>query len=778
MLKIKLLVKSIIKYPTSLVLNVLSLLIAFTGIITMVLYISYENSYDTFNKNFDTIYKINIGKDGATVPSKISPIIKENISEIESITPFWFTNNTITTPKLKAQRVVFNERGMYADNDVFDIFTFPLVAGKKESVLTNSNTVVLTESISKKLFAETNPIDKEVLLNGQSFTVTGVIKDIPENASFHVQFICSFVTLSKTPNNFVNKWNEWSFQVFCKVNPQVDIAELQHKISYIAEFEDHFKGDDKERKSETLFFLQPLSKLHFSGNSNFNVINREVLNILAVLIFVLAIMGMVNFVNLTTAQAFSKSKILAMKRVFGAGKATVLGQVITEAVVISLFVLLLSFIAHNFLYIFLQQELGISGMGFANRAYFYLYFIEMAIVFGVLAGIYPAFYLNSPELSQSVHGAFSFSQNGKIVRTSLIILQFVFTIFLIISSIGITKQINYWHNFDIGIQKENIIVLQTTKEIRAHHQAFANELLKSKNITDYTYSNFMPGSVGMGWGRTVNGQRIIFTCWPVDERFLNFFDIEIVQGRSFSNNLKADESAFIFNEKAIEEFQWKTPLEKRIYGFSSDEPVIGVAKNFNFASLKEDIQPMVFWLFDGRRYNLILKLKPRNITETINYIKTTWGKFEPVHNVNYTFLDDALSKQYQKEERISNFIRFITLWSILLSITGLLGMVIFTTRQRTKEIGIRRVNGATALEIVNMLNMSFIKQVAVAFIIAVPVAYYALNKWFESFPYKTTLSWWIFALAGVITLFIAIVVASWHTWQAAKQNPIKSLRTE
>ncbi len=778
MFKLKSLYKSIVRYRTSLVFNTLSLLIAFTGIITLVLYISYENSYDTFNKNFDTIYKINIGKEDGTVPAKIAPIIEKNITTIEAITPLWFIDNAITTNKLKSKKIAFYQRGMYANNQVFNIFTFPLVLGEKDKALINANTVVLNEKLAKKLFGKENPIGKKVLLNKGSFTVTGVMKNIPDNASFHVSFICSFITLSKTTDSFANRWSEWSFQVFCKVSKQVSIARLEHKINSIDEFESYFGGKDKKRDKDTLFHLKPLSDLHFSNNNNFNIVNKKVLNVLGILVLVLFIMGAVNSINLTTAQAFQKSKSLSMKRVFGASKKAVFMQVIVEAVIISLFVLLFSFIAHRFLYPYLQNNLGIAGMSFHNRPQYYFYFVVMAIVFGIVAAIYPAFYLNATPLAQSVHGAINMKDKGKSVRTILLNLQFVFAGVLIISSIGIGKQIIFWHNFDIGIPKKNIIYLRTTNQIRKHYQAFADELIKNQNITEYTYSNFVPGNVGMGWGRMVDGKQVNFFSWPIDEHFIHFFNINIVKGRSFSKNMEVDKGAFILNEKAVEKFGWQKPLEKRINGFSKDGPVIGIAKNFNFASLKGNINPMAFWLYDGRRYNLLLKIKPNNITKTINYIKTIWGKFEPVQDFNLKFLDDTLNRLYQKEERISNFIRLVTLWSMLLSIIGLLGLVIFTTRLRTKEIGIRRVNGASVFEIVKMLNASFLRQVIFAFIIASPIAYYALNKWLENFAYKTTLSWWIFALSGLLVLVITLFTVSWQSWNAATRNIVESLRNE
>ena len=778
MFKLKSIYKSIVKYPTSLVLNVLSLIIAFTGIITLMLYISYENSFDTYNKNYHHIYKIEIGKPGSTVPAVVSPIIRKNIPEIENITPLWFVDYPLTTNILKAKRISFNSSGIYAKNDILDIFTFPLIYGNKKDALTKPNTVVLSKKMAEKLFGKANPIGKEVLVNSKDFTVTGVMKDIPQNASFHADFIASFITMVPKADSWPNLWSMWSFQIFCKVNKQADIREVTRKLNAIKEINKHFNPSAQRKEVVPKLYLKPLSSLHFSNNGNFTTVNRKVLNVLSILAIILAIMGAVNFINLTTSQAFQKAKVFSIKRVFGANRTMVMLQVILEAILISLFALLLSFLLHRLLFPYLENILAIKGFGFDHRVQWYFYFVLMAVVFGIVAGVYPAYYISSPDLSQSVKGAQNFTGKGKLIRNSLLVLQFVFAIALIITSIGIGKQIRYWHNFNIGIQKKNIIYLRTTGKITGHYKAVAKELTKDPDITQYSYSSFVPGDVGVGWGRVVDGKQINLKVWPVDENFFDFFGLKIIKGRAFSKNIEADKNTFILNQKAVEQFGWKRPLEKTIPGFGFNGKVIGVVKDFNFSSLKESIKPMMFWLTNGRKYYLLLKIKPGNYTQTIAYIKKTWEQFEPVQDFNFTFLDNSLNALYAKEDRISYFVEFVSLWSILLSLTGLLGLVLFTARDRTKEIGIRKVNGASVLEIVKMLNREFLKWVAVAFVIAIPIAYYALHRWVENFAYRTKLSWWIFALAGIIVLSVALITVSWHTFRVARRNPVEALRYE
>jgi len=777
MYKLKSIFRSIIKYPTSLGLNVVSLVISFTGIIFLSLYISYEYSYDKFNENFEQIYQLNFGKESNSIPARAADVIDGKVSGIEDITPLWFRNYSITTPDLKAKNTSFYTRGFFAKNNIFDIFSFPLIYGDKSTALTQPISIVLTESLSHKLFGKTNPVGKKILIGTDEVNVTGVMKDIPKAAIFHGDFIFSFVSMIPDEKSWPHRWSEWSFQIFCKVNPNADIAEINENINRLKEIDTHFNISENNEKID-VFHLDPLQKIHFSTNGNFNIVNPKVLQILGVLILILLLMGFVNFVNLTTAQAYQKAKAFSIKRVMGADKSKVIGQVILEAVIISVLAMLLSFLLHALLQTYLTNLLNMDGFSFTGRTQWYVYFILFAIVFGFVAGIYPAIYINSPKLSESIKGIQNFTAKGKFFRDSLFIMQFVFSTVLIISALGISKQLKFWHHFDMGFNKDRVIYMQVTSEISDHRDAFIKDLINQKSITDYTFSNFVPGSVGMGWGREVNGKQVSFTCWPVDRHFIDFFGIKMVKGRAFSKTKGVDDDTYIFNETAIKKFAWDKPLEMSINGFTSEGKIIGVAKDFNFTSLKLEVGPMAFWLTKGRDRKLLLRLTKNNTTQTLADIKKTWQQYDPLHDFTYTFLDDSLNDLYDKEERISNLIRFVSLWSILLSLTGLLGMVIFNTRNRTKEIGIRKVNGATEIQIVTMLNKDFIKWIAVAFVIAIPIGYYVLNKWLQNFAYKTEISWWLFALAALLVLLVSIITMSWHTWRIARQNPVKSLRYE
>ncbi len=769
--------QSIKRYPVSTGLNVLSLIIAFSGIITILLYISFENSFDKHHENYETIYKVQVHNDGGTVPAIMSSVIKRDVPEIAAITPMWFTNNLISLPNTNDKDKFYHKSMLYVENDIFDIFTFDFVLGNKENALSKPNTVVLTKSLSESLFGTVNPVGKDVSINSQIYNCTGVIKDLPKTSSFYTDCLLSFETLLQQENKWVEEWSEWSFVIFAKINKNETPENIVSKLNSIKEIEDRYK-EEGETTLDDFFYLLPLKDMHFTNTGMFSYANPTVLNVLYLLAFILAIMGIVNFINLLTSQAMQRAKSFTIKRVLGASRLNLITQIIIESVFISLLSLLVALLLHNLFFQSIEDVLQIDGLSFAGRGYWYFYFIAMAIIYGFVASLYPARYITSTQIAQSIKGVMKFSGKGKRIRNILLVLQFSFTIMLIIGAIAINKQIFFWHNFDTGIQTESIVYLNTTKNIKEHSDAFAKELIKDNNITDYTYSSFVPGAVWMKWGRTINEQNVSITCWPIDERFLDFFDIEITAGRKFSENIEADKDKFILNEAAVKEFNWDKPLEKIMPGFGFEGEIIGVAKDFNFSSLKEKIQPMQFWLTDGRKYVIMLKINKGNITETIKHIENTWNNFEQEATFDYKFLDEKLQVQYSREEGIAYFIEFVALWSILLSITGLLGLALFVARQRTKEIGIRRANGASIKEVLIMLNYDFVKWILIAFFLAVPVAYYAVHKWLENFAYRTEISWWVFVLAGVFTLIIAVLAVSIQTFRVAHKNPIKALRYE
>ena len=770
----KQLFKTIFKYRLSSILTLVSLVVAFLGIIVLTLYVSYERSFDGFHKNKNDIYLMSFKYDmGSSLPVPMEELIRHEVPEIERsvVMREWWNNEFYRTDQ--TPRDAIRKKAMYASADFFTMFDFPLITGDAKTVLSVPNSVVLSETMAQNIFGTADVVGKQLLASGSELTVSGVMKDMPKNTSFNCEAVVPLVIEEN------QDWSEWSFSIFFQLKKGADKAVVEKKIAGIERISEILTRIAESFSSEAVAVdLMPLSKIHYGSRSYmFAFINKTVLNVLSVLILVLLVMGAVNFINFSTSQAPLRAKSLSVQQILGATKGSARLQIIGEAVILSLTALGLSFIIHSLIFQRLENLFQITGLSFKGRELLYAGFVLFAILFGAIAAFYPSRYITSPPISQAVKGKMLFSGKGKNFRNVLITVQFVFTIALIAASLTIEKQLHFWNNFDIGIDKENVLYLQTSNVLRNSHQAFADELMKNTEITNYCYSQFLPGRVGMGWGRKVDGKQIQMQAWPIDDRFIDFFGIEMQEGRAFRQG-KADVDNFILNEKAVQQFGWEKPLEKRFEGLGAEGEVTGVCKNFNFASLKGEITPMVFWRTDDRKFNILIKTRGGNFTQIRKYIEETARRFDPEGTFEVHFLDEALEQLYNKETRMARFIEFVSLWTILLALTGLLGLIVFISRDKVKEIGIRKVNGASVFEVVRMLNKNVLVWLGIAFIIATPVAYYAMSRWLENFAYKTTLSWWIFAVAGLVSLFVALLTVSWQSLRAASRNPVEALKNE
>ena len=770
----KQLFKTIFKYRLSSILTLVSLVVAFLGIIVLTLYVSYERSFDGFHKNKNDIYLMSFKYDmGSSLPVPMEELIRHEVPEIERsvVMREWWNNEFYRTDQ--TPRDAIRKKAMYASADFFTMFDFPLITGDAKTVLSVPNSVVLSETMAQNIFGTADVVGKQLLASGSELTVSGVMKDMPKNTSFNCEAVVPLVIEEN------QDWSEWSFTIFFQLKKGADKAVVEKKIAGIERISEILTRIAESFSSEAVAVdLMPLSKIHYGSRSYmFAFINKTVLNVLSVLILVLLVMGAVNFINFSTSQAPLRAKSLSVQQILGATKGSARLQIIGEAVILSLTALGLSFIIHSLVFQHLENLFQITGLSFKGRELLYAGFVLFAILFGVIAAFYPSRYITSPPISQAVKGKMLFSGKGKNFRNVLITVQFVFTIALIAASLTIEKQLHFWNNFDIGIDKENVLYLQTSNVLRNSHQAFADELMKNTEITNYCYSQFLPGRVGMGWGRKVDGKQIQMQAWPIDDRFIDFFGIEMQEGRAFRQG-EADMDNFILNEKAVQQFGWEKPMEKRFGGLGAEGEVTGVCKNFNFASLKGEITPMVFWRTDDRKFNILIKTRGGNFTQIRKYIEETAKRFDPEGTFEVHFLDEALEQLYSNETRIARFIEFVSLWTILLALTGLLGLIVFISRDKVKEIGIRKVNGASVFEVVRMLNKNVLIWLGIAFIIATPVAYYAMSRWLENFAYKTTLSWWIFAVAGLASLFVALLTVSWQSLRAASRNPVEALKYE
>ncbi|MCH4897168.1 ABC transporter permease [Marinilabiliaceae bacterium JC040] len=769
---IKHIFRTLFRYKLSTFVNIVSLFIAFWGIIILSLFISNEISYDNYHKDKDRIYMLGIGSDIFYFPTPIKKIIEKDNPLYEEISLFQeaYYNNIYTN------RTTINKgiecRGAKIDLSFFKIFDFHFT---EKNLVDIAKSVIISKSVANKLFGNTRALGKNINIGySTNFTIIGVFDDYKNNTSFKYDYYIPYKW------NF-NDYKEWSYNLIIKLK-QNNTAEGFNKFtSSNKEIIEYIKNLNERYGKEYNVKVLPLNKLHYTTASGQlpgnNKINIHIIYILEILVILLALMGAINFINCYTSQAPLRAKSIALKQIFGMKKWRSKYIILVEAIILSIIALIISLLIHLSFYTQIQNIFEINGLNINNNPLFYLIFLAGAIIFGIVAGIYPSFYITSPEPAQSVKGKMSFANKGKHIRSILVIIQLFFASLLIILTISIKKQLHFWNNFDTGLKTENIVYLHVPYEIQKHYEAFAKELLKNPNITDYTYTQFIPGNVGMRWGRAINNHQVSLVSWPVDERFMNFFNIKIVKGRNF-RSLKSDERKYIINKKAVDKLGWDNPTNIKIFGFQKENPVIGVCEDFNFANLRIPIQPLILWLYNGRRQELLLKTNNCNYKKLFAFIRNTANEFDRDNNLIIDFLDNNLARQYKQEEKIGTFIQYVGIWTIILAITGLMGLIIFISRDRMKEISIRKVNGASIKEILKLLNNIYLKWLAIAFVLACPTGYLIVKEWLSFYTYKTEISWWIFALAGLILLFITVCTTSYINYKTASTNPINNLKDE
>lgn len=770
---LKSITKNLRKSAKVTVFNLVGLSVSFAAFMLLSIYLFNEFTYDRFNEQHEQIYQLqlDVKADGNSrtqnsLPNLMAEVIVEGIPEIENHCTFSWGPSTYVTESDQINSYHISTRAV--DTSFTDIFTVKIKYGV-EHPLRGKNKIIISEKTAKTIFGEENPVGKTLLANFKDpYLIDAVFYDLPENSSFKYDAFCSFPTME-----WVNSWSEYSFIQYFKTIPNVDVKALSEKTleipvlkELVAEYPDF----------EINFIYKPLKDLHFdkiAGNGN-----KTFANTLVMVAIFLLIMAFVNYINFAIANAPKLVKSVNMKRVVGESKSHLLILSILESVILMTFSFVIALVICILTIQFWPNIFGYELLLLSHWKLLVVCYLVF-VVLGALVSIYPARLIVGVKPALALKGMITFSAKNGTSSKILTVIQYTISIVLITGVLLIEKQISHVKNYDLGFEKENIIVVNTTENIQEEEKSFAEELMKNPNITDYAYSQFVPGGVGMSWGREIDGKQVTFYSWPVDERYMKFMGFELIEGRDFSSNMEADENKFIFNQKALEEFGWNEAyLGKEIPGFDFSGELIGIVKDMKYASLREEVQPLAFWLTKTRHNNLSLKISGQNVSQTIDYIKNTYAQFEQKHPISYSFLDETLDAQYIAEEKQAQLIFIFCLISIIISIVGALGLIIFMCEYRVKEIGVRKVNGASITEIVSMLSWSFIKWILIAFVIATPISYFAMEKWMENFVFRTEMSWWVFVLAGITALLIALFTVSWHSWRAARRNPVEALRYE
>ena len=796
---IKILIKDILNNKVYSFLNIFGLVLGLSAFLYIVTYVSYETNYDNFHTKADRTFRcVCFAKMGETldnIPRSEVPLaaaIKNDLPEVEVATRLYVLSNIYTQHKKK--KFIENEI-WYAEANVFDVFDFSIIEGNKATVLSKPNSILLTRKTAQKYFGNENPLGKSIILgnNKVNYEVTGILDDLPYNSHLQFDFLASFSSLPINKNDqWLNLGNTYTYIVTKK---GVDIEKFEQKFkTCMNKYEEPvikllFGLSLDEFKKQGNFFnreLQPLRNIHLNstfpedsetyGNPRFLII----LGIVGILILIIACS---NFINLSTARASHRTKEIGMKMVVGSTRKNIAYQIFSETFIYCILALIISIV---FLIVALPLLNKYSGIiitpdFFLNRNVL-LTIIFIPILTTILAGSYPAFVIARFKLTDIVKGKSHTNKQNPWVRSGLVSLQFIIFIVLIFSTIIINKQINYLRNRNPGFEKENVLIVKNMFYLGNQANSFKDELHNEPSVVSTSFSSTLPSVedfAGNPFSSRGSDKKYFMTHIKVDPGFQKTLNAKMLDGRFFTDNLNSERDNAVINEEAAKILAWSNSKDKYIYDYSEmrDYKVIGIINNFHMKSLREKSVPLVVRLTETSNY-LSIRLYPGNAVKTLKTVKKKWEKFNSDAPFEYFFLDKSFDAQYKSEERLAILIGVFTMIAILIACFGLFGLISYTTIQKTKEIGIRKINGATVSEIIQMLNKDFIKWVAIAFVFACPIAYYAMNRWLQNFAYKTTLSWWVFALVGIIALVIALITVSWQTFKAARRNPVEALRYE
>jgi putative ABC transport system permease protein len=782
--------------------NILGLSLGIAVCIIIYQYVSFELSYDKFHEDSELLYRIERDPFAGIAPSFV-PLMKEDFPEVNKIarmTAGW--NMTV-----KNEQYVYNEDHVcFAEPSVLDIFSFHFIEGNPEKALDAGN-VILTKTTAQKYFGNQNPVGKKLVFDDtENFTVSAVIEDIPENSHLVCDFLCSYLSLRDynvpvEDDYFLGNTNFSDNVVlaYARMHPNSDIETFKSKLP---EFVDRHVAPNKNEagvetkaSSYTRFTVRKVEDIHLHSHKINEVrTNGDIgyIYLFAVLALLIIVIACINFFNLSTATINSRLTETGIKKVFGISRKSIYAQFIFESLLLvliaTLFAAGLNFMALPWLKSFLGYNDNVQLIPTANL---FLVMLLLVIFLSLVTGLVPGKYLSKQKIIGILRSKTSGRAGGNQYRHVLVVFQFVVAIVLFIAIGTIYRQMEFLNRKELGFSKENIILIPSDDKIRENWNSIRQQLVNHSSVSQASLSKSTLGgrlTDAPGLSIIIDGE---WKNWPekiphirTGFNFFNTYEIPVLAGRDFDSERPTDwEQAFILNETAARQMGFDNYIDiigKQVRTGSKNQrtgKVIGVVKDFHYESLHSKILPMVTYISLNSTYTISVKVS--NVSdETIAHIRNVLAGYHSDYDFTYTFFEDRLAGQYMNEKKMMTLTAFASLFAIFIAGLGLLGLSLYTAKNRNKEIGIRKVNGARISEVLFLLNKDFLKWVAIAFVIATPIAYYAMNKWLENFAYKTNLSWWIFALAGLLALGIALLTVSWQSWKAATRNPVEALRYE
>ena len=783
------------KNKTSSAINIIGLTVGLTCCLLIALYIQHELSYDNFEKNGKRIARVimeyqfagsSASTKGNFTSVRVAPVLKQNFPEVESAIKMTQYERVVRYK----EKLVNEKKFMYADSTFFDIFSFPLLRGDPHSVLEGPRKVIVTESSAKKYFGDESPVGKLLQVGSDTdpYVVTGVTKDCPSNSQIKFDFLASFSSLGITKDYEDTYWDA-NYVTYLLLKNTTSIGELQPKLPA-------FMKKEMAGQGATInMFLEPFDQIHLHSPYDAFEPNNSItyIYILAAVALLILIIAGSTYINLSTARSMERAKEVGVRKVIGAAKYQLFWQFIGESALLCLLSVIFSLVISILLMPVFNQLTGKQLQAGSLFSFPFLAFsLIVSIGVSLLAGSYPALILTGFQPVRVLKGAFKNTGSGQWLKKSLIVFQFVISVFLIISTFSIQKQLYFIQHKKLGYDRQHLLVMPMNDKMLADIDLIKQEFKSNPDVISVSRCVRSPVEGGGGYNMRSatmpEDQQVNVTANPIDEDFVKTVGLQIIAGSDLTKQDVKDASTFdrdknlyhfILNESAVKQLGWSPheAVNKKMYMGSRAGFVRGVVKDFHFETLHTAIKPFIlFTEFRGRE--LLVKLSGNHLQRTISFLESKWKNLVPDRPFEYRFLDDDYNKLYNAEIRLGKIMDLFSGIAVLLACLGLFGLSSYAAQQRIKEIGIRKVLGASARNITIALSKDFVGLAIVAIVISFPVAWWATNKWLQDFSYRADIDWRIYVAAGLVTILLSIITVAFQAIKAARANPVKSLRTE
>ncbi len=792
---LKIAIRNIKKYKAYSFINIAGLAIGMACCILIIQFVQDELSYDHHHEKADRIYRLVDALDLSEPTSRyfalssapFAPSLKSEFPEVKDAVRFFLGRRRMVT---RGDKKYYEDGLIFADASLFHIFTIPLIEGNPETALEAPHTIVISERMALKYFGHEEPMNKTLKINDDDYLVTGIMKEIPRNSHFHADIFGSMKTLEQIPTvqeRYFQNWARHEFYTYLLIQEGHSADDLQAKLPGF--IKKHASQQIRTILGSTLSSrLQPLKSIHLHSHlqheisPNGDIKYVYIFSVIAVFILLIAC---VNFMNLATARSINRSKEVGLRKMVGASRHQIVRQFLGESVVFTFFALVLAFLFVKIalpLFNFLTgKEIRIQDLGnviFLGAVIFILIFV------GLLSGSYPALIISRYQPANVLKGSANVKSERSLHRKGLVILQFGISILLIIATGIVLDQLDFLRNRKLGFDKEHVVVVTIRENsIRKNAEAIKADLMQNPHVLGATVTIGVPGGVVAGdaiqlvteKGKKTITVRMIYA----DHDYIKTMGMEIVEGRDFSKGMSTDASeAFIINEAAVKQLQLENPLGTQVEWDDKKGRIVGVVKDFQFQSLRDEITPLFIQIWPQNTFVFAIRISPENIHETLAFIENKWKELDAAHPFEYSFMDDSFDLLYRSEEKLGQIFSVFSVLAIFIASLGLFGLALFMAEQRTKEIGIRKILGASVGRVFLLLAKEFAILVLIANIFAWPIAYFLMTKWLQNFAYRVDMDSWIYILSAIIAFVIALLTVSFHAMKAAIADPIKSLRYE